>query len=96
MEPVALSLTIQRQFAPGQSTTSTISCAAEEDAPRGEYHRLAGFGRNNLSPTHWTCSTYQRDFCWLSRVRKPRVTFWAKQVEGIVGGPRNRDQGVAE
>ncbi len=30
MELVALSLTIQRQFAPGQSATSTISCAVKE------------------------------------------------------------------
>jgi hypothetical protein len=44
MEPVALSLTIQRQFAPGQSATSTITCAAEGVALFDEYHRLAEFG----------------------------------------------------
>jgi hypothetical protein len=90
MEPVALSLTIQRQFAPGQSATSTISCAGEEDALLTENHRLAEFGRNNLSPAHSTHSTYQRDFWWLSRVRKPRVTFWTKHLEGTSGGPMQR------
>ena len=44
MEPVALSLTIQRQFAPGQSATSTISCAAEEAALFAACRRLAEFG----------------------------------------------------
>jgi hypothetical protein len=51
MEPVALSLTIQRQLAPGQSATSTISCA-EGDALFAGCHQLAELGRNNLSPTH--------------------------------------------
>ncbi len=44
MEPVALSLTIQRQFAPGQSATSTISCAADEAVFVVECRRLAEFG----------------------------------------------------
>jgi hypothetical protein len=52
MEPVALSLTIQRQFAPGQSATSTISGTAEGDPLLANATDWQNSARNNLSPAH--------------------------------------------